>query len=247
MASCKFAAPQHAKRFRRVRIFDANRNVGEQFLRQAVAQVARGQIAAFFAGKRAAVHGKNHGERRLVDQQRLERRRIQKIRDAFADLDSFHAGDGDKIARANSLRFIALQSTKRVELGDPRGDKFSIQLADADIFAALQRAVKHAANRDAPEKIAVVQIHNLNLQHAIGIARRRRNAFHDGFKQRQQILRVVPDLPVRNAFARVCVDHWKIELVFCGVQVDKQVVDFIEHFFCARIRAVDLVQHNHRR
>jgi len=79
------------------------------------------------------------------------------------------------------------------------------------------------------------------------VAWRRRDTLHNGFKQRKQILRAVTDLPVRDAFARVSVDHGKIELVFSGVQVDKQVVDFVENFLCARIRAVDLVQHNNGR
>ena len=47
----QFAAPQHAKRFRRVGIFHANRHVGQQFFLQAVAQVARSQIACLLFRK----------------------------------------------------------------------------------------------------------------------------------------------------------------------------------------------------
>src|ERR1700722_2450523 len=243
----KFAAPQPAIRFRRVRVLHANRNVGEQLFGQAVPKVAGGQITAFFSRKRAAVHGKNHGQRRLVDQQGLERKRRRQVDNTFADLNSFHAGDSDKIARANRFRFVPLQSAKRVQLGDARRYHLSVQLADAHILAALQRAVKHTPNRDAPKKIAIVQIHDLNLQHAIRIAGRRGDTFHDGLKQRKQILRAVPDLPVRDTLARIRVDDRKIKLVFGGVQIDKQIIDFVEHFFGARIRAVDLVQHDHRR
>ena len=34
---------------------------------------------------------------------------VRQIRDALADLNSLHAGDGHEIARANCFRFIALQ------------------------------------------------------------------------------------------------------------------------------------------
>ena len=85
------------------------------------------------------------------------------------------------------------------------------------------------------------------MEHAIRIAGRRRNALHDGFKERKQILRAIAKLAVRDAIARVGVNHREIELVFGGIQVDEEVVDFIEDFFCARVGAVDLVQHDHGR
>ncbi len=50
-----------------------------------------------------------------------------------------------------------------------------------------------------------------------------------------------------NPIARIRIYHGEIELVFRGIQVDEEVVDFVEHFFRARIRAVDLVQHNNGR
>src|SRR5882757_1259820 len=72
----QFAAAENAKRFRRIGVFDANRNVGEQLFLQPVAKIARSEIAAFFAGERKSVDGENHGQRRLVDQQGFERLRV---------------------------------------------------------------------------------------------------------------------------------------------------------------------------
>ena len=40
------------------------------------------------------------------------------------------------------------------------------------------------------------------------------------------------------------VEHRKIELIFGGVQIDEEVVDFVEHFRHARVGAVDLVDHH---
>ena len=179
--------------------------------------------------------------------QRLERLRIVHVDDALAHLNAFDAGDGDEISRNNAFRFIAFESTEGVELGDARRDHLAVELADADVGAALDGAVEDAADRDASQKFAVVEVHHLNLQRAFGIARRRRNRFHDGFEQRQQILRIVADLVVGNAVARVGVDDREIELIFGRVEVDEQIVDFIEHFGGARVHAIDFVQHDHRR
>ena len=48
---------------------------------------------------------------------------------------------------------------------------------------------------------------------------------------------------LRDAGFGVGVDHREIELVFGGVQIDEQIVDFVQHFLDARIRPVDLVDH----
>src|SRR4029077_1906746 len=106
----QFAAAQHAKGFRSVGVFHADGNVGEQLFLQAVAEIARSEVVAFLAGKRAAVDGENHGQRGLVDQQRLERLRSGEIGDAFANLDAFDTGDGHEVARKNAFGFVALES-----------------------------------------------------------------------------------------------------------------------------------------
>src|SRR5882762_1061608 len=181
----QFATAENAKRFRRIGIFDANRNVGEQLFLQPVAKITRSEIAAFFAGKRAAVHRENHCQGRLVDQQRLERLRIGEINDAFADLNALDASDGHQVSGENAFGFVAFEPAKSVELGDAGGIEFAVELADADFGAALDGAVEHAADGDAAEKIAVIEIHYLDLQDAIGIAGRRRDGFDDGLEERE--------------------------------------------------------------
>src|SRR5215813_5887702 len=94
----EFAAAEDAKGFGRVGIFYADGDVGEQLFLQAIAEVAGGEIAAFAAGKRAGVDGENHRERRLVDDERLERGGAVEFDDAFADLNAFDAGNGDDVA-----------------------------------------------------------------------------------------------------------------------------------------------------
>ena len=86
------------------------------------------------------------------------------------------------------MRFIPLQASKGIQLGDSCWRKLAVQLADAHFRAALQRAVEYAPDRDASQKLAVIQVHHLNLQYAFGIARGSWNVFYDGLEKRQQIL-----------------------------------------------------------
>src|ERR1700730_2206946 len=243
----QLAAAEDTERFRRVRIFDADGYVGKQLFLQAVAEIARREIGAFFAGERTAVDGENHGERRLVDQERLERRRIGEIGDALADLNAFDTGDGHEVACHYGFGFVAFESTKRVKLGDSRGQELAVELAYAHLSAALERAVEDAADGDASEKIAVVEIHHLDLQDAFRIAGRRGDGFDDGLEERKEIFGVVTDFAMGYAVAGIGIDDGEIELVFRGVKIDEEVVDFVEDFLGASVGAVDLIQNDDRR
>ena len=244
MASCSSPAAQHAKRVGSVGILHSQRNVGEQFLFEARAQVARSDVLSFAARERRRIDGENHCQRRLVDDQRLKRLGGGEIGDAFADLDSFHSGDGDNFARGNFFGFVAFQAAKRKELGDLGGQQRSIQLGDAHFGAALERPLENAGNGHASQKIAVIKIGHLNLQHGRGIARRRRNGGDDLLEERLESRRSVVERAVRDAELRVGIDHREIELVFGGVEVDEEIVDFVEHGRGARVRPVDFIQHH---
>src|SRR6266481_4294142 len=47
-----------------------------------------------------------------------------------------------------------------------------------------------------------------------------------------------------HAVARIGVDDGKIELVFGGVQVDEEIVDFVENFLGASVGAIDFIEHD---
>ena len=114
--------------------------------------------------------------------------------------------------------------------------------------AAVQRALENAGDGDAAEKIAVVEIGDLHLQDALRDRPRAAGRRHDGLEERLQIGGIVAagfaPAAVRHAGFRVGVEHGEIELVFGGVEIDEEVVDFVEHGGGARVGAVDLVQHD---
>ena len=73
------------------------------------------------------------------------------------------------------------------------------------------------------------------------------NRLHDGVEQRTQIFTSAFDVSGRRARLGVGVEHGKIELIFFGVEIDEQVVDFVQHFLRARVGAVDLIDDDDRR
>ena len=95
---------------------------------------------------------------------------------------------------ATCFGFVAFEAAEREELRDLRRLNCSVEFRDGHFRAALQRALKDAGDRQAAEKIAVIEIRDLNLQHALGIARRRRNRRDDLFEERLQSCRIVADL-----------------------------------------------------
>src|ERR1700693_2149805 len=190
------------------------------------------------------IHGEIHCQRWLVNDQGFQRLGIFEFRQTLADLNSFHSGNGDEVAAGDFLRLDALEAEEGVELREARGDDLAIALGDAYIGAASQRAVEHASDGDTAEKITVIQIHDLRLQHPVRIALRFGNRGNNGFKERLEIRRAVIQFSVRDSRFRVRVEHRKIQLVFRGFEVDEEVVDFVEDNRGARIAAVNFVEHD---
>ena len=219
-------------------------NVGQQFLVQPVAQIARGYIGALPAGEWRRVDGERHGDGGLVDLHQRQRPRILGAGYRLADGDAFHAGNSQQVARPADRLVHPLQSFERVQLGDARRVLGSVQLADRHRVAEIQRALKDAPDRQPSQIVAVIQVRHQHLQHAVRIARRRRDMLQDRVEQRLQIVRIVFHRSLRHARLRHRVEHRKIELVLGGVQIDEQIVDLVQHLRHARVRPVDLVDHH---
>ncbi len=79
------------------------------------------------------------------------------------------------------------------------------------------------------------------MKHGVGIAGGRRSFFEDGVEERAQVGALVIDVELGDAFLAVGVDDGEVELVFGGVEIDEQIVDFVEHFGDAGVGAVDFI------
>ena len=131
----QFAAAHHLERVRTAGFFHADGNVGQQFLVQPVAQIARGDELAFAAGERRGVDGERHGDGRLVDLDVRQRLRRFRAGDRLADGDAFHAGDRQNVAGPADGFIHALQSFEGIQLGDLGLVKRAVQLGDGHFVA----------------------------------------------------------------------------------------------------------------
>src|ERR1035438_2692408 len=236
----QFAAAHHLEGVV-AQLLDADGNVGQQFLVEPLAQVARCHPLSLASGKGRGVDGERHGDGGLVDLDGRQRLRIFRAGDGLPDGDAFHAGDGQNVALPPDGFIDALQPLERIQLGDLGGVHCAVALGDGHVVAVLEGAVDHAADAQTAEIIAVIQVGDQHLQHAVRVAHGWRNVLHDGVEQRPQIGSRIFHFALGEAGLGDGVEHRKIELIFRGVEVDEEIVDLVQDFLDAGIRPVDFV------
>ncbi len=149
------------------------------------------------------------------------------------------------VARRGLADLDPLEAVEREQLGDLRVLERAIELDDRDRVVQLHGAVEDAADGDAPEIVAGVEVGDEHLQ------RRRRIAAAAAARARRWRRRAAADprpwSPISfeaTAFAGVGVEHRELDLILGGVEIDEEVVDLVQHFLRPRVGAVDLVQHD---
>ncbi len=75
---------------------------------------------------------------------------------------------GQNVARPRDGFVHALQALERIELRDLRLLNPAVEMADRDFVAMPQRALKHAADGEAAQVIAVIEVGHLGLQDGVG-------------------------------------------------------------------------------
>src|ERR1035441_4753318 len=220
---------------------DADGNVGQQFLVEPLAQVARRHPLALAAGERRGVDGERHGDGGLVDLDGRQRIGSFRAGDGLSDRNAFDAGDGQDIALPADGFIHALQPLERIELGDLGVVHAAVALGDGHVVAVLERAVDYAADTEAAQIVAVIQVGDEHLQHAVRVAHGWRDVLHDGVEEGPQIGGRIFHFALGDAGLGDGVEHRKIELVFGGVQVDEEIVDLVEDLRDAGIRPIDFV------
>ena len=132
----QFAAAHHLEGVRAAGLFHADRDVGQQFLVQPVAQIARGDVLA--------LRGPANGDVLMVNVIAMVGSSIWMCGSGFgslgagdglADGDAFDAGDGQNVARAADGFVHALQAFERVQLGDLGLVDRAVELGDGDFVA----------------------------------------------------------------------------------------------------------------
>src|ERR1700689_4325410 len=114
----------------------------------------------------------------------------------------------------------------------------------------MHGSLEDTGDGDTAEKIAVIEISDLNLKRFFRIARGRRNGVNNGLEKELQIASISvargragwSPLAMSDAGFRVGVKDREIELVFRSVEIDKETIDLVKHGGGAGIRAVNFIQ-----
>ena len=254
----QFPAPRNEEGIGVARVVDAQRDVGQHLLREAIAQVPRRHVLAVAAGKRRRVHLEVHRQRRLVDDDRRERLGGFQRSERRADRELVDPGDEHDVARLRGLDGYALHTGEREDLRDPRLDgSLPVRERAVEHRDLLRRRETSATNPSDPEATyvaRVVQRRDLELQRLVGIANRRGNVRQDRLEQRTHVavrgcrmgLRHL-HVERRPAIQRRRVDDRKVELVFGRADPVEELERLVDHPFRPRAGPVDLVHDDDRR
>ena len=97
------------------------------------------------------------------------------VGDRLADGDVLDARQADDVAGRRLGDVDALEPFEREELRDLGLLDAAIELADGDLVADLDPAVEDAADGDAAEVVARVEVRDQHLERRLGVATRRRH------------------------------------------------------------------------
>ena len=121
----------------------------------------------------------------------------------------------------------------------------AVGAAPRRLLVALDGALEDAADREAAEVGRRVEVGHERLQRVALLVRGRRDRRDDRVEQRPERLAVHVGVERRLAGARVAVDDREVDLALVGIEIEEQLVDLVDDLGDARIRAVDLVDHEH--
>jgi len=120
----------------------------------------------------------------------------------------------------------------------------AIKLGDDDVFAGIERAIENTGDGDASEVVAVIKVGDEDLERTVRLALGWRGGVDDGFEEGRQVFS--GDFGVGGSCANLSVriKDGKVELIFLGVEVDKEIVDLVQDFLRAGVRTVDLINND---
>ena len=114
-------------------------------------------------------------------------------------------------------------------------------LEQGNVLAPAERPAHQFPHGDEPHVIAVIEAGDQELQGRVRVVGRGGDGGKNSVEQGGEIPAITLGVGQRNAHLGVGVEHREIQLVLGGVEVDEQVVDFVQDLLDAPVRAVDLV------
>ena len=127
--------------------------------------------------------------------------------------------------------------------------KLLSSLSAKEIVSALFKeaeAFAGSAKQHDDMTVVVVKVVDLKLHGCGRVTGWSWQGRNDEVEQRPEIFGVLVQISFGNAGTGIGIDDRELELFLCGIEVDKQVVNFVEDLGNARIRTVDFVDADNR-
>ena len=162
----------------------AQRHVADELGVEAALHQAGGELVAVLAGERRRVDADRHRQARVVDVDHGQRTRVVGVGERLADGDVGEPGDGDDLARAGLVGVDAVERLGDVELGDPHVLDGAVGAAPRHRLALAQRAVAHAAQREAADVGRRVEVGDERLERVVVVVLGRGDVLEQQLEQR---------------------------------------------------------------
>ncbi len=242
----QFAAPEDGEDVGVGGVLDLERDIGQELPRQALAQIAAGDVLAFLAGEWRGVDLELHRQRRLVDRDHRQRVRRVHRRDRRPDRQLIDAGNQHDVAGRRAFDRRALQPGEAEHLADLAARRRGIAGENHHFLPGDEAAAADPADTEPSDVARVVERADLQLQRPVGVAGGGGHAGENRFEQRPHVGARRSRVERRITVQRRGVDDRKIELVFARAEAVEQLERLIDHPFGAGTRSVDLVDHDDR-
>ncbi len=162
----------------------AEGHVRQGLAEQALLQVAGGDEAALLAGKGGIVGDEVHGHGGRIDRDERQGPGIVRVGEGDTHGDVLHAGHGHDFPGAGSLDRHFPVALKAEDLGDARRRQAAVAFRHRDALIQAHGAADHLADAEPAQIGRVIDGVDLQLEHALRVARRRRDMGDDLFKER---------------------------------------------------------------
>ena len=237
----KFATALDFPRIGATQIKYPKRYVADQFLVQTILDLTSSHLVAAAAGEWRGVAAHGHRQAGLVDGDDWQRPRVGRVAQRFADGDLGKTRDCDELARGRAIGFFAFVTLGHVQLGDLAGGDRAIELAPGHVLALLDLAIHDPADGETADVGRSVEVGDPCLQGCIGVVARWRDVLGDRFEQRRKVVAQVVEIQRGLAVAGNGVHDGEVDLVFVGIDIEEQVLDFSYDLGHAGIGPIDLV------
>ena len=231
-----------------VRFFHPHGHVGLHFLKQAVPQVAGGDILALTAGQRAVVDREGHLHGGVVDLDEGQRLDLSGAAQGVADGHIRQAGEGHDIACGDVIAGLTAVCLEVVQLGQTAAhlQVGVVPVAHDHFLAHLGNTVLDAADADAAHELVVVHRGHQHLEGSLGVALGRLDGAQQSIEQGDQVGAGHIRVQAGGAVTAAAEQHGAVQLFVGSAQVHQQVQHLVDDFLDAGIGTVDLVDSHHK-